>query len=185
MITDILPLTLLQFVTDPNEIKFEKIVSYGLAGAAYNLAAYSNTATKTGESWQLHYASRTIFLGLLAGGIVAISNDEFTPANFETAMYLAIPIADQLIGSGLHLRDQIEHNQFSDWGDTWYFSGSSPSSGSTRDEIVDDEDAIGPERTQQAPPEHPSDAAQAGLDPAEYFDVIDPEDEDEDGERTQ
>lgn len=131
-------------LASPDQIRYDRILVYGAAGAAYNFAAYSNKLSKTGETWQFSKASRTIYLGIIAGAIVAVMEPGATGENFEQAMFAAIPIADQVLNALGNLRQQIQHNQFSEWGDgDWFFDGTTPAADPDPDPENGDETASG------------------------------------------
>lgn len=171
----------LQFVTDPGQIRYAKVLNYAIAGALYNLGAYANKASKSGDRWQFSKASRTIYLGVIAGALVAFMDPtaEFSGQRVEAVMYLAIPIGDQLINAWNNLRTQIEHNQFPDWSSpsNWFESGLDPSEEEPVVKTSQGAKMLEEEQRRMEEAEMVIDEDEETVDPDEYFDAISPMDD--------
>lgn len=94
-----------------------KILTYALLGAVYSLAGYlkkreqgrRDYGTPVQFSWKR--AGRTVLVGAVAGAVVAWQGQEFSDANLDMAMGVAVPVVDQLLNRERAKREQVRQSR--------------------------------------------------------------------------
>lgn len=81
-----------------NGVELEKVLTYAGIGAVWSVVGFGNSQAKYGkQKFSLKKSGQTILIGLIAGVIVAMNDQSPTAGNFETAMAVAVPLANQIV----------------------------------------------------------------------------------------
>lgn len=95
-------ISLIQAGHDPllRGLNLQKVATYAGIGACWSVVGFGNSRQKRGkevEQFSLRKAGQTVLIGAIAGIIVASRDGDPTPANFEMAMAVAVPLSNQII----------------------------------------------------------------------------------------
>lgn len=83
------------------EERYAVALAYVAIGAVYGVGGYVDSVLEGDKEFKVEKFGRTLAIGAVAGGLVALQGDELSPGALEAMMAAAVPAFDQIVGGYL------------------------------------------------------------------------------------